>query len=77
MKIVKVNRKVDASDEKRIGYVTLVKFREDGPWEFSSISHPNVVFGTNLPRIKAYLKEIQKQAKDLEAAVKLMEKENA
>lgn len=77
MKVIKISKRVDASDEKNIGYVTLIKFRKDGPWEFSSISHPNVVFGTNIPRIKTYLKEIQKQAKDLEQAIKIMEKENA
>ena len=66
--------KKDGVDEKTFGYVKVAKFHDI--WEMASVTQPNAYFGKDINRLKAYAKEVKKQASDLEDAIKFIEKEN-
>lgn len=73
MKLIKAVKK-DGVDQKTIGYVVVAKFHDI--WELASVTQPNVYFGKDINRLKAYAKEVKKQASDIETAIKFIEKEN-
>lgn len=73
MKLIKAVKK-DGIDEKTFGYVKVAKFHDI--WEMASVTQPNVYFGKDINRLKAYAKEVKKQAADIEEAIKFIEKEN-
>ena len=66
--------KKDGVDEKTFGYVIVAKFHDI--WELASVTQPNFYGGKDMNRLKAYAKEVKKQAADLEQAIKFIEKEN-
>ena len=61
-------------DEKTFGYVEVAKFHD--VWKLASVTQPNFYGGEDVNRLKAYAKEVNKQAADLEEAIKFIEKEN-
>ena len=73
MTVKKVTKKDDA-DEKTFGYVKVAKF--DDVWKLASVTQPNFYGGKDVNRLKAYAKEVKKQAADLEEAITFIEKEN-
>lgn len=73
MKLIKAVKK-DGIDQKTFGYVEVAKFHDI--WELASVAQPNPYFGKDMNRLKAYAKEVKKQAANLEEAIKFLEKEN-
>lgn len=61
-------------ENKSFGSVVVAKSRDF--WEIASVTQPNVYFGKDMNRLKAYLKEVKKQASDLEKAIEFITKEN-
>ena len=82
MKIIKkICRKVDGNlvkdsmeENKSFGSVVVAKSHD--LWGIASVTQPNVYFGKDMNRLKAYLKEVKKQASDLEKAIEFITKEN-
>ena len=74
MKLIKMTVKKDDADEKTFGYVKVAKF--DDVWKLASVTQPDFYGGKDVNRLKAYAKEVKKQATDLEEAIKFIEKEN-
>ena len=66
--------KKDDADEKTFGYVKVAKFGDD--WKLASVTQPDFYGGKDVNRLKAYAKEVKKQATDLEEAIKFIEREN-
>lgn len=73
MKLIKVAKK-DGVDKKTFGYVEVAKFND--AWELASVTQPNFCGGKDVNHLKAYAKEVKKQATNLEEAIKFIEKEN-